>query len=1031
MKKRFYVLSAMIILCILLSAVCLAACDTTPKDVEVTVSVPSHFGQANVSAPKNGEYYLLGERLTLTVVPDEGYVVSKVLVNGEKISLENLQATIVLNGNTHIEVEFSTQLLVIENDDNKGTVSLSEPQNGDCYVIGEQVQITVNANEHFSILSVFNGEKELILKNGSTTVVLSNEQTVIKVSYLGEALNDANALKGIQKNVRFLGEYLYDIDDETFDDTHNCIDTVFGIDSVRQLEWSFDTNEVYYDSTIIRSKEDPRYIAFIQRTINNEVVEVTNKNFYFNDYYNQFDLLSVNDFEYVRENVYSIIDKDKAKLIASAITGWTESIDSFLIFITEGVVSRVQIITAPIALQGTEDVHYVSTYDFEVSEHGTANVNPSDVQPYEHTADHDVLSSALNNAQDAAFYTVNHFAHEVGYVEPEGGETRPGYGDLDYYVYITEDMVYDAYPGEEHGFKVRDDYVFPFNVEQGKVVLLDPVNVADISQLQATFNGFSPEIFKYVGEGKYVLRDNTLASEIGEMLGEGNEKTYYSYATTLAITLNNGKLHKIEFITKTYGISEEITLTYDFDTPVDVGLDFDSATKESILDPFKGTYADSEGNYAVVDASGFTINGIKATVVAYDSTEGIFTLDWNGKRLGVRKISLKQMFVMSEDYTFSATFTMLGNQIVQIPQNFRGVWAGVFEDEIGREEYKFEIQSYVVKLYDKVLKVLSYSDKEGLICEDDNGDTYMFGFVSYLDGTSFTSYHIKSNGEIIPCILELTGEEIGLEIPIELVGTFIREGTTEDNPILHITHRVDITPSQITINGEVFEIKSYDSDTKTFVGKLGSNENYTIGFPYSVDQLILGETGDMLRRTDVILPTYIGTWESSDGTYLVTIDETSVCINGTYVQFTLDSYGITFDLEGSPYKTHIIYLSSGADGKITLWMYDNNELLKSLTKLGESDDTTIPSQYIGTFSGTSKFGKEYVFNITAEETTVSIDGEAVVADKAYFDYDALIIEIGDTTYIFTPISGTEYWSFYIEGQASNGDYCFTLTKQTE
>lgn len=1031
MKNKLRILPILAILCLIIATVCFAACDKNADPVSVSLDFDGEQGFASLSDPQNGTEYLKGESVTLTVTPKSGYATEKVEINGERVTLTKGELTFTLSKDTVINVKFTSSLLIVENNEEKGAVSLSSPQNGEYYVQGEQVTVSITPKNHFTLSSVLKNGVEASFTNNKAIVTIGEEQTVLEILYIGDPIS-TGALGSLQNNVRFTGEYFYETNSDEYESAHNTIDTVFGTDVIKQVEKDFETGEIYYDSVIIKSKEDPRAIAFIQRTINNEVVEVTNKNYYYSDYANQFDVFTENDFEYVSDGVYAFLDGDKAKRAASAITGWNESIDTFTLHVQDEKVVAVEFVTTSIET-GVDGVTYVSSYHFDVVEHGTAQVDLTEIKPYERTAEHDALENALINAENAAFYTVNHFAHEVGYVEPEGGETRPGYGDINYNVYVTEDMIYDSYPTEEHGYKVLNDYVYPFNYESAddRIVLLDPVIVDGISALQATFRGFSVELFECVGDGKYVLRDNELASEIVEMLGEGNEKRYYSYAVSLAITVENDKIYKIEFVTKTYGLSEEITLTYDFETAIELDLDFDNASKESVLDPFKGTYADSEGNYAVVDAGGFTINGISATTQSYDSAEGVFTLLWNNMTIYVKKISLKQMFVTSEDYSFATTFTMLGSQTVLIPQDFRGVWEGVFEDDIGREEYRFEIQSYVVKFYGVPVKVLSYTDTEGLICEDDNGNTFMFGYVEYSDGTGFTVIHIKQSGETIPCILELTGEELGVEIPIEFVGTYLARNDSS------AIKRVDITTATITVDGVEFIPKSYNAAGQMFTGTLGDNANYTIGFGYSVDQLVVGPNGEQLYRTEVILPMYIGTWQSQDGDYLVEITETDICINGNYVNFTLDEYGYTFEMPDSAFTTHIIYLSSGTDGKITLWLYDNYDLLKFLTKVGGESDTKFPAYFMGTWTGTTtateqNVATKYTFTITEEGVSLSInDGEFITADEAYYDDGAIIATFGNAEYVISKGATDDVLCFYSTVDGERGDFVPSLVKVEE
>lgn len=999
MKKNYKLLALILcVVCLLISCVALCACNDdketiTPTYFQITINA-QEGGSCQLSAPADSKGYTNGESVTVTVVEDEGYSFTTMTVDGQAVETVDKTYTFTISKDTEIAVAFE-YCANIDNDNAKGIVTLSTPKNGHSFVRGERATLTVQANAHFTVMDVFVDGNEIVKSNGAYSFIVGENKPVIEVTYIGDAIPQS-VFQTLCGSVKFSGEYLYEI--TSGDNVHNTIETIFNAKAVRQIEKEYDTGKIIYDSYIKKSTTNPRAIAFVSRTIDNKVTEITNENYYFSDYSNQFDLLSADDLEYVSEGIYSLYDANKAKRAASAITGWNESIAKFYIYVENGKAVKAEIVTQTIAVPDTDDT-YVSTYTFDITEHGTATIPP--VLPYERNEHHDALEQALSSAQLATQYTVNHFGHEVGYVPPEDGETRPGYGDNDYYVYITEDMVYDSFPTEEHGFKVINGYVYPFTYERDveKVVITDPINIESIQELQASFEGFSVELFEYVGEGKYVLQENSLAGAIVWLFGEGYEKQYYSYATDLTITIKNGVLYTIEFTYKTYGITEEVRLTYDFESPIDVNLDFNNATKESILDPFKGTYADGEGNYVVVDSYGFTINGIEAKIYSYNKDEATFTLLWkDDMMLFARKLSTKQIIIASDDSSMTIIATMLGDQIVNIPAEMKGVWYISTDDEQGHVEYKFEIQSYVVKLDGKIINVLSYTDAEGLVCEDENG-TYSMFVKQFDDGIGLVLLHVFPDGSYLNCVLELTNEKTGIEIPLEFVGTYMTVGLNRE--------KVVITTSTITVKGVEFIPTSYDKETKTFTGVLGDDTNFTINFGYNEDWIIAG--GESFERTEVILPTYIGTWQSSvnpddpnDVQYIVVIDETSICINGTYVEFVKDEYGYTFELPGSVYTTHIIYSSSSTSGKVTLWMYDNNILLKSLTKVGEGGDTKWPATYVGEWSGTDKTGTVYTITITEDSVSIKVgDSAVVVCENAQFDLDAILFTFDGKEYVFS------------------------------
>ncbi len=1001
--------------CILTACVCLCACDDEPTAEEPPITEPPTYFQIDVNAQEGGSCqlsnpadengYVKDESVTVTVVENEGYSLSEMTVNGQKVEPTDNAYTFTLTQNTEIAVGF-VYCAVFENDDEKGTITLSMPKNGHYFESGESVSFKVKANAHFSIVDAFADNEILYSKNGTYTFKAGDNRPVIAVTYVGAPIPQST-FDSLCGSVKFSGDYVYNLSNG--ESAHNTIETIFNANAVRQVEKDFETGEVFYDTYILRNSEDNRTIAYLTRTINNEVVEVPQPQYNFSEFSNQFNLLSADDFEYISEGVYSLMDSNKAKRVASVITGWNESIAKFYIYVENDLAVRAEIVTE--AIYADEDLTYVSTYNFEISDHGTATIPP--IEPFERDENHDALEQALQTAQLATQYTINHFGHEVGYVPPEDGKPDDGYGDLDYYVYVTEDMIYDSFPTEEYGYKVLNGYVYPFTYESSvnKVVITDPINVASIQELQASFEGFSAEMFEFVGDGKYVLRDNSLASAIATLFGEGtNEKAYYSYAVNLTITIKDGVLYTIEFTTETYGLNEEVRLTYDFDSPIDVGLDFDNVTKESVLDPFKGTYASDNGDYIVVDSYGFTINGIEASIVSYNKNEdgvGIFKLKWKDNMvLYAQKLSTKQIIIASEDSTLIITATMLGDQIVSIPADMKGTWFGSATDGQVTVEHTVIIQSYVVKLDGKILNVLSYTDAEGLTCEDENTTYTMWLTKDDADKTLLTLVKIFEDTTWEALYLDRVSTDVGIEIPLEFVGTYL-----EMNSVGLIPKRIVVTTSAITVNGVEFIPTSYDNDSKIFRGALGDDTNAMIDFSRADRAICHNIT---YERTEVILPTYIGTWQSnydpndpSDTQYIVIIDETSININGTYVEFVKDEYGYTFEMPGSAYTTHIIY-SSTSNGKVTLWMYDNNILLKSLTKVGASGDTKWPTTHIGTWTGTSS-GTEYTITITEDSLSFKVgDAEAVVCSKAEYDMDAIVFTYEGHTYVFGLQDGSAY-----------------------
>ena len=222
-------------------------------------------------------------------------------------------------------------------------------------------------------------------------------------------------------------------------------------------------------------------------------------------------------------------------------------------------------------------------------------------------------------------------------------------------------MVYDSYKDEEHGYVALDGYVYPFDYlkSSNQVVLRDPVDVESIAYYQPSLLGFDVALFKKVDENKYTLHQDSMAQTVAPYFAIGNEQAYYKYAQDLTLILADGALKQVVFTYKTYGIEETVTLTFDFNTAFDVktdlGLDFENASKTSVLDDYIGQYKDSFGNFLTVDKSGFNYNGtdiaIDQYIAATETEPAYFIGTWNNKVVSIMKFSSKQILITSDDYS--------------------------------------------------------------------------------------------------------------------------------------------------------------------------------------------------------------------------------------------------------------------------------------------------------------------------------------------------------------------------------------------
>lgn len=1023
--------SCVLALLLVLAALLTACKDDTAAKASLSLSFDGTRGTVTASAPAGKDGYTAGETVTVTVAPADGFVVTETTFNGSALTLTDGKATVTLaEGENTVAVTFTAREAERESatvttvfDESRGDVTLSAPESEAGYRVGDTVTVTVTAKTHWVAPATLlvNGEDKP-LTDGRLTLTLQKENTVTAL-FMPESLPLASLMsaRGIAK---FAGSYTYDVAGGEEYDASFYIQTVYADGYIWNREYNPETGEVYYDTVYGKNK---RNLTYVSHSLDNKIVE-TVSDAIFADYYNPFDLLAPEDFAFESEGVYRLTDADKAKVAASALTGWSEPIERFFLIVdAEGNAVAVDITTT--LIERSEDISYVSTYHFDISEHGTATVPADRIRPYPHDESHDALKAAMEAAAAAPSYTIRHQGHEVGYVEPEGGETRPGYGDTDYRVYVRRgDLIYDAYKGEEHGFKQIGDYIYPFEFSYtGQLTLLDPVSVSGIDALSSDFLGFTPELFKYLGDGEYELHDTAVAPKIAPLFAEGYEKAQYSYAYNFKIVLKDNILYQVIFTYKTYGIEETVTLTYDFsDLPAEADLDFTNATKYSVLTPYLGQYKDSEGHFCHVDKSGFTLNKTQLKLISYDAEQDVFYFNWNGGYVAITKLTQKQLLVTFDDGT-QWTLDIIDNASLSTPEDMRGTWE--YNDDLTTA--KIEIQEHVIRYNGNILRLLSSHKVEGVTGTFDDR-TYNFRISTDKNGNKILTVLVVDKDLVLQEKFDATktSDTAGIEIPTDFVGFYI----SADGSV-----RVRITYEGIFINGEEFIPTAYADGTFTGTYKGIEGCQLMFGGSFGVtnkDQLIVrtSATTSTLDRTDSLNEKYVGTWESTDDekSYVIVITETSVTVNGVSVTFrTNDKYGYELDIPGMAYTVYMTYyITRYGNESVVLYndAEDENQLLVSLFRAA---DKVISDSFVGVFEGTDKSGVAYRLTISSDGTVLLTigDGEAVAVSDLFISDDDVYLTFtaGGVEYTFINVSGDDTFSL-MSGAGSETDVDVTMTR---
>lgn len=1031
MKIKLF--SCVLALLLVLAALLTACEDDAAAKASLSLSFDGTRGTVTASAPAEKDGYTAGETVTVTVAPADGFVVTETTFNGSALTLTDGKATVTLaEGENTVAVTFTAREAERESatvttvfDESRGDVALSAPESEAGYRVGDTVTVTVTAKTHWVAPATLlvNGEDKP-LTDGRLTLTLQKENTVTAL-FTPESLPLASLMsaRGIAK---FAGSYTYDVAGGEEYDASFYIQTVYADGYIWNREYNPETGEVYYDTVYGKNK---RNLTYVSHSLDNKIIE-TVSDAIFADYYNPFDLLAPEDFAFESEGVYRLTDADKAKAAASALTGWSEPIERFFLIVdAEGNAVAVDITTT--LIERSEDISYVSTYHFDISEHGTATVPADRIRPYPHDESHDALKAAMEAAAAAPSYTIRHQGHEVGYVEPEGGETRPGYGDTDYRVYVRRgDLIYDAYKGEEHGFKQMGGYTYPFDFSlAGELILLDPVNVAGINELSSDFLGFTPELFKYLGNGEYELHDTAVAPAIAPLFAEGYEKAQYSYAYNFKIVLKDNILYQVIFTYKTYGIEETVTLTYDFsDLPAEAELDFTNATKYSVLTPFLGQYKDSEGHFCTVDSTGFTINGTKAELITYDAEEYTFYLSWEGVTVSVAKLTQNQLLISVAGEAHPWTLDIVDDVTISTPEEMRGTW----EYKDGTATATIEVQERVIRYNGNILRLLSSNAAEGVTASLDDL-TYNFRLTTGTDGSTRLTVLVVDKDLVVVETFDAvkTSDHAGIEIPTAYVGFYISaDGTT----------KVRITYEGIFINGVAFIPTAY-TEADGFTGTYNGITGYMVAFYQSFgvtnkDKLMIGTLSSSvtLDRTDSLNEKYIGTWESTDDekSYVIVITETGVTVNGESVTFrTNDEYGYELEIPGMAYTVYMTYYITRY-GNESIVLYNNaedeNQLLVNLFRAA---DKVIDDSFVGVFEGTDKSGVAYRLTISSDGTVLLTigDGEAVAVSDLFISDDDVYLTFtaGGVEYTFINVSGDDTFSL-MSGAGSETDVDVTMTR---
>ena len=308
--------------------------------------------------------------------------------------------------------------------------------------------------------------------------------------------------------------------------------------------------------------------------------------------------------------------------------------------------------------------------------------------------------------------------------------------------------------------------------------------------------------------------------------------------------------------------------------------------------------------------------------------------------------------------------------------------------------------------------------------------TYDYGYMGYIrEDVTLTFSDFCST--VLP--IEINGEpepepEPSTDIPSQFVGNF--KGLPAGSYFTDGTnYEIEITADAITVkigeNSYTAEIVAYDdyegftltvNGTTYYLSAMGSDDTVDqitfISEDYSVMiklERVGGETPGP-QPSSKIPSQFVGTFQgsASGGTAYeieITADTITVKIGANSYTAEIEDYdeyeGFTLTVNGKTY-----YLSSMTyDGKADelMFMSDDDSVMIKLERVGgetpgPQPSAKIPSQFVGTFQGTSD-GTAYEIVITADSITVKIGANSYTAEiEDYDEYEGFTLTVNGATY---------------------------------
>ena len=586
------------------------------------------------------------------------------------------------------------------------------------------------------------------------------------------------ALASVQTAVEINGTY------SIFGYTHDFT-TIFSETSYYNAETYFNDDYpevvVPYSEVNVLLENDEVYL--LQSKADNTETK-TKIDYEWSIFENPFQDLTVDDFIYDELfDCYSVAT-NKQLALGNAVTNWnhTEPVE-MTVTVENDVITSM---TATLSTEYDGDI----TYEMTFSNHSTAKA-PS--VTYETKPEHEALQTAFE-AFNNQNYTVT--VSDEAYSE----EDKPY--DVTYHIYRTDSAWYHDY--EEIGYAHYNDAIYDFSVEN---------DVAILGTEFTEFNPFSytpslevaPELFTLVEEGTYKLTNSFLVPIVMPSFAISSD--LYSlggyYGMDFYVYVDNGTLTGFSFNYNVQTLYACVTATFSEvgTTEMPFEIDFgepggEDPTLPVIPTEYIGNYSGelSQGTFngetaitIEITADTITVNGVEATITAYDAYEG-FTLTIDGNVYYLMNGDYSggvSLAFMSEDYSIigsgfikDSTGEEPGGEdpepSVTIPAEYIGTFSGELTSGTFYDETAIEITitASTITINGKEATITAYDETEG--------------FTLMIDDVEYYLYNMDYDGGLVLAFMSADYEIMGLDITKdstseEPVAGDALQGTWEDD----------------------------------------------------------------------------------------------------------------------------------------------------------------------------------------------------------------------------------------------------------